>query len=427
MALLVAALFMALVAPAWCADAPAKPAIEILQPATGATLEGVVEVRARVTPDTESASALYAGFNAAPWYPMSRVEKTNEWTCRINTSLSANGPATLQVFGRTSTVKKLSQSVKVDLQNGYSAYIGDFHGHTYYSDGTLLPADAHKYARETAKLDFFVLMDHLESMDEAEWADYRQQAWKANEDGKFACFPGLEWTKGLGHACLYDPPTRVWPKDKDGFFQAVVDAGIFCKINHPGDGKRVFDGLAYSEVGDKAVELMEVRNANEEAAYIRALQLGWHLSADGSSDTHSPNWGNTNTWTGVIAPGKSQRNLWDALKSRHTYSTHDRNCKLFFWINGTQMGDIIEQPALQVRAEVLVSDPDEQDTIAKIELYEDGTVVQTAEPKATEYRWQTLADPKPGNHFYFVRVTQTDGQMMWSAPVWVTTATVPAQ
>jgi hypothetical protein len=53
--------------------------------------------------------------------------------------------------------------------------------------------------------------------------------------------------------------------------------------------------------------------------------------------------------------------------------------------------------------------------------------VQTAEPKATEYRWQTLADPKPGNHFYFVRVTQTDGQMMWSAPVWVTTVAVPAQ
>jgi hypothetical protein len=26
----------------------------------------------------------------------------------------------------------------------------------------------------------------------------------------------------------------------------------------------------------------------------------------------------------------------------------------------------------------------------------------------------------PGSHHYFVKVTQTDGNLLWSAPVWVT-------
>jgi hypothetical protein len=28
--------------------------------------------------------------------------------------------------------------------------------------------------------------------------------------------------------------------------------------------------------------------------------------------------------------------------------------------------------------------------------------------------------PKPGEHFYYARVTQDDGKMLWSAPIWVT-------
>ena len=31
-----------------------------------------------------------------------------------------------------------------------------------------------------------------------------------------------------------------------------------------------------------------------------------------------------------------------------------------------------------------------------------------------------LRDRTLGKHFYFVKVTQKDGNMLWSAPVWVT-------
>jgi hypothetical protein len=111
-------------------------------------------------------------------------------------------------------------------------------------------------------------------------------------------------------------------------YKATADAGVVCKFNHPGTGEKVFDGMAYSEIGDRAVQLMEVRREEEEQAYIRALKQGWHIAPDGSDDTHSPNWGIQFAWSGILAPGLSKRNILDALKSRHCYSTLDRNCTL---------------------------------------------------------------------------------------------------
>ena len=70
----------------------------------------------------------------------------------------------------------------------------------------------------------------------------------------------------------------------------------------------------------------------------------------------------------------------------------------------------------QIEASVCVRDPDPEDAIAKIELFEDGTVVEISE-KATE--WKINRTPEPGKHYYFVKVTQADGNPLWSAPVWV--------
>jgi hypothetical protein len=165
---------------------------------------------------------------------------------------------------------------------------------------------------------------------------------------------------------------------------------------------------------------MEVRKEEEEQAYIRALKLGWHIAPDGSDDTHSPNWGSAYAWSGILAPGLSKRNVLHALKNRHCYSTLDRNCILLFKVNGATMGDIIAEPVKTVTAVVAVNDPDADDLIARIELFEDGLVVQTDRPNSNRRQWKKKFRPKPGEHYYFVKVTQKDGNLIWSAPVWVT-------
>jgi hypothetical protein len=163
-------------------------------------------------------------------------------------------------------------------------------------------------------------------------------------------------------------------------------------------------------------------NEKEEQAYIRALQKGWHLVPDGSDDTHGPNWGTSRAWTGILAPGLSRSNIWDALTKRHVYSTLDRNCRLSFEVCGAVMGDVVAKPVEEVEISVVVKDPDAADTVAKIELFEDGEVVDVDEPAVAPARWSLKRKVAAGEHFYFVKATQADGDRIWSAPVWVTVA-----
>jgi hypothetical protein len=325
-------------------QATPKLNLTFTQPAEGARLQGKVDVRVTVEPAAVVPGAMYVALGAPPWMPMMRVGETAEWQATLDTTLWPNGERTLSVRA-WSLAGKSQTSTKVVLDNGLRCFFGDLHAHTSYSDGALFPADAYAYAREVARLDFFCLTDHLESLDADEWADSREQGWKANQEGAFVAFPGLEWSKTPSHACIYDPPSTDWPSDAAGLYAALAKAGVIAKFNHPtwrGAQLEIFDGLKYSEVGDSVMQLMECRSDEEQDAFIRALNLGWHLAPDGSDDTHSPDWGQNGTWTAVLAPGLSRTAIWDALRRRHCYSTRDRNCRLFFWVNGAVMGDIVK-------------------------------------------------------------------------------------
>jgi hypothetical protein len=80
------------------------------------------------------------------------------------------------------------------------------------------------------------------------------------------------------------------------------------------------------------------------------------------------------------------------------------------------MGSIVTEPAKSVEVSVTVSDPDENDAVAKVELFEDGNVVETGESA----EWKVTRTPDAGTHYWFVNVTQKDRNLLWSAPVWVT-------
>ncbi len=398
----------------WGERQPA-PKIDILQPKIGQALGGMVEVQLKLP--AQLSGPVYAGLGGPPWAKLERASDANEWRALLDSKMVPNGPQKLIVKTYN---KRADVALDVTVRNPLKVYFSDLHSHTGYSDGVLLPAVAHDYARNVSKLDVFTLTDHLEQVDDTEWLDMREAAWDASEDGKFVSIPGLEWTKKIGHINILDPQTNRWPADLAGFYKAAAEAGVVCKFNHPEDGTKVFDGLAYSEAGDKAVQLMEVRRAPEEQAYLLALKLGWHIAPDGSDDTHGPTWGSRFAWSGILAPGLSKRNILDALKNRHCYSTLDRDCLLRFKVNDAIMGDIIPDPVKTVQAVVTVNDPNPDDAIAKIELFEDGSVVQTDEPNANRRRWTIQRAPGPGKHYYFVKVTQADGNLLWSAPVWLT-------
>jgi hypothetical protein len=83
------------------------------------------------------------------------------------------------------------------------------------------------------------------------------------------------------------------------------------------------------------------------------------------------------------------------------------------------MGDELTEPLTAPKAVVVLEDPDRGDRIARAELFEDGEVVQSIEPQTERVRWESAPLTTPGKHVYFVKVTQADRQVLWSAPVWV--------
>ena len=121
----------------------------------------------------------------------------------------------------------------------------------------------------------------------------------------------------------------------------------------------------------------------------------------------------------MLMPGLSKRNVLDALKKRHVYSTLDRNCKLHFTVNGGVMGDVVEQPSEIATVSVKVDDPDANDDVAKVEIYLDGQVVDSAEPGKPQCELATDWKLSEGKHYCFAKVTQADGNVLWSAPIWV--------
>lgn len=397
------------------APPPPLPALKLELPQAGSVVSGELTIRVAVDLPEGAAQPrrMLAGFGGAPWVELEKQE--NLWTGIIDTTLVPNGSQTLRVITEN---RKVTASASVTVSNPLKVWFADLHSHSSYSDGTYLPRDAYKYAREVAKLDVFCLSDHLESIDANEWLDIREVAWKANETGHYVALVGLEWTKQWGHLNIYDPPHFRWPSDPEEFYKAAAQAGVVLKFNHPGDGTTAFGGLAYSEAGDRVVQLMEVRSNVEEQAFRRALQLGWHIAPEGSTDTHGPNWGNLRTWTGILAPGLSVRNILDALANRRCYSTGDRNCRVEFTINGQPMGSIIALPAARFHIRLALTDPDENDPISKVEFFLNNEPWETLEPNQNQVTFEKELAAPAGSHHLWVKITQADGNSIWCAPIW---------
>ncbi len=392
--------------------------VEILMPEPGATLSGSVEVIARTA--SNGVRGIHARVGHRPWVVLQQADD-GTWRATLDSTLISNGPASVRVQ-QWRAGANTSAAVEVVVDNPLQHYWGDLHSHTSVSDGRMRPDEAYAYARDIAKLDFFALSDHLEKVDPAEWRESVRAAALANDDGVFAAFPALEWTRGVGHMCVYDPAGFVWPQDLAGFYEFAPDNAALAKFNHPGWRDTNFEKFACSEEGDAAIQLMEVRNDTEMGWMIKALDLGWHIAPDGSDDTHIEQWGTSHMWTVALAPGLSRDSIIAALQRRHCYSTRDRNCRLTFTLNGAVMGDVVEKPLSEAAITVAVDDPDLDDVTERIELFADGDVIRTDEPGASSRQWAFTITPSSGSHYYFVKVTQADDNVLYSAPIWITAA-----
>jgi hypothetical protein len=144
-----------------------------------------------------------------------------------------------------------------------------------------------------------------------------------------------------------------------------------------------------------------------------ALEKGYKLGFQSSSDHVSTHM----SYAGVLATDNTRQAIIDAFKKRHSYGATD-NILLIVRSGEQLMGDVFttkEYPKISIQA--VGGKP-----IAKVSIVRDNKYVYANEPMTPEVRRDyTDMDVKPGEtHYYYVRAEQSDGNLAWASPMWIT-------
>ncbi len=355
----------------------------------------------------------------------------------------------------------------------YQLYFGQLHSHTQYSDGSGTLDSALDYVKnlpDSANVQFVAFTDHSNYFDTTSAANpegalydmslassYSQQRWKEYKD-KIADFNNAQtgviaiggfemtWSGGPGHINTFNTPGIV-SRNNSTLNNKTNDAGIkayyellsrpegsssISQLNHPGTTFGTFSDFAYWDgVIDSRIYMVEVGNGEGQIGaggyfpsyeyYIMALDKGWHVAPTNNQDNHKGKWGNANDARDVIITDNfTEEGIYEAIRERRMYATEDKNLELGYTVNGSMMGSILSEVPSALDFEISVSDPDKTDSIAKVEIIANsGRVVHTWS-SAAELASGTLSlTLDPNYSYYFVRVTEADGDLAVTSPVWV--------
>lgn len=358
----------------------------------------------------------------------------------------------------------------------FAAYFGQLHSHTAeYSDGSGTLDEALDYVKgipENDNVDFVAFTDHSNYFDSTsapnpaealydtskmtsasanKWTAYNNAIddFNASSPDRIA-LAGYEmtWSGGPGHINTFNTPGIVSRNnktlnDKTGdaglkaYYNLLIEAGnegvtSINQLNHPGTTFGNFSDFAYyTPALDNYVQLVEVGNGEGQIGaggyypsyeqYIMALDKGWHVAPTNNQDNHKGSWGNANDARNVIyADSLTEDGLFDAIRERRLYATEDKNLEISYTLDGHMMGSQLgtEDVGENVDIAVTVYDPDYNDAISKVEV-----VVNSGR---VAYTWDSI--PASGElsctipaaySYYFIRVTQMDGNLAVTAPVWV--------
>ena len=386
----------------------------------------------------------------------------------------ADGKVTVTVTVKRADNKETSKTWSFTIGEAtFQRYFGQLHSHTQYSDGAGSLESALAYVKalpESANVDFVAFTDHSNYFDKSGAAnpegalydmtkatEYSQQTWKSYKDavaafntenaGSMVAIAGFEmtWSGGPGHINTFNTPgivsrnnTTLNNKTKDAGLQAYYKllsqtegANSISQFNHPGTTFGNFIDFGYwNAVVDTRMYMVEVGNGEGQIGaggyypsyeqYIMALDKGWHVAPTNNQDNHKGRWGNANDARDVILTDDfTEDGIYAALRARRMYATEDKNLDLDYTVNGNMMGSIIDVPE-KLNFEISFNDPDRTDSIAKVELVvNSGKVAYTWDSAADLAKGSVSVELAPEYTYYFVRVTEGDGDLAVTAPVWV--------
>ncbi|MAF66559.1 MAG: hypothetical protein CMJ84_12995 [Planctomycetes bacterium] len=354
-------------------------------------------------------------------------------------------------------------------EGGDPVFWGDLHGHSNLSDGTGLPEDYFRYARDVAGLDLIALTDHdhygmMHFLDQRPemWEEIRRQVSAFHEPGRFVTLLAYEWTNWIhGHRHVlyfeddgevlsslderFDTPAELW--------DALRGHSALTFAHHSAGGPVATDwSFAPDPVLEPVTEVMSVHGSSEAAdspsriysflpgnSVRDALGKGFTLGFVGSSDGHdghpglahlSPFYGyqaasadrkraarlGNGGLAAIRADELSRASLLAAMRARRTYATSGPRILLEVSLGGYPMGATIPAAAVAGRArlDLRVS---ATTTIEHVDLIRSGALAErTLVGDREDLRSASfLENLEPGEYVY-LRVVQADGGLAWSSP-----------
>ena len=359
-------------------------------------------------------------------------------------------------------------------QAQYQLYFGQLHSHTQYSDGAGSLDAALDYVKnlpESANVQFVAFTDHSNYFDttgaanpegalydmslasassQETWNSYRSSVAAFNEAnaGSLVALAGFEmtWSGGPGHINTFNTPGIVSRNnstlnnktDYAGMraYYALLSqqegADSLSQFNHPGNTFGTFGDFAFWDpVIDSRMYMVEAGNGEGQIGaggyypsyeyYTMALDKGWHLAPTNNQDNHKGRWGNANDARDVILTDDfSEQGIYDALRAMRMYATEDKNLEIGYTVNGMLLGSSLTEVPEKLNIHVTVNDPDANDTISKVEvIVNSGKTAYTWDDPAVLATGDLSVTLDPDYSYYYIRVTQGDGDLAVTAPVWV--------
>ncbi|WP_026567708.1 Ig-like domain-containing protein [Bacillus sp. UNC41MFS5] len=360
--------------------------------------------------------------------------------------------------------------------DGGNHYRGTTHNHTNIShDGAGTLEDALK-AGQKYNYDWFAFSDHSHDIDPeklgtdtverkakdgttvmqersggTQWQTTKDLAKQYTKNGEYVVFPAFEMTSTTwGHSNIFGTENFIdrningkQYQDLNQYYAWVLTYdNIVGQFNHPDMSANAFNNFKpYNSDVDKLFTMLEVGNgsghygyANAEAKYFSTLDLGWHLAPTYGEDNHEGTWGQINARTVIVADDLSQDSLMNSMRNMRVYMEEDPNFTLDVSANGYYMGSTVDSKKLNFTIsgsdtvaeaknttdyDYLPASYKSDDRIAKVELISNGNkVVDSITPMEKDFTWTPEYTVTGGQQWFVVKVTQMDGERIYSSPIW---------
>jgi hypothetical protein len=320
------------------------------------------------------------------------------------------------------------------------------------------PAESYAYARDVANCDFLAICDHAERITEEQWRECMALAEATTEPGRFVAWPSVEWATGLyGHRNIYfrhydvpllsgrelKTPPALWSHIREHNLPALtiphhpareLAADLTRTDDELEPAYEIFSGWGNEEY--YGAPLQDTDRSFTRNFAVDTLLRGFRMGFVGGGDGHPAPPADSGI-TGIYAKDLTLPSLWEALRQRRTIATTGAKIRVDCHVNGFPIGSVIRfnqnevDQLFPLRIGVAVQGTD---TIEKVEIVENGVTVHTkTKPRARldqmAYQWFRASGPTDGvkrigskanvSRFIYVRVTQRDGHMAWTSPIWL--------